>query len=508
MMKELHSQGTSVEDIVAVLKRTPIHPRIVEAIKSVHALGCDLKIVSDANTFFIETILEHHGLKECFSEIQTNSGFVDEQGKLRIFPHHDFTKSSHGCVHPSVRVLWLRRYKLSLYLEDQKKTIIYLGDGLGDFCPSLKLGDGDYVMPRKGFPVWDLICKNESLTKPQICEWSNGEDLEIVLHHFITLISIEGNHSSANIAELYSVDCKQETMPLPAASVPQPFHHPLHQTAGIVVFKSDKAIIDCDRPGFVQPAYSLKFSHSNKRYLQLNVKTVQALLLFSISIKTIIDCDSDNWVVDELGATELFEQLLPTMPWNSLMDRMMKELPSQGTRIGDIEAVLKRTPIHPRIIEAIKSAHALGCDLKIVSDANTFFIEKILEHQGLRECFSEIHTNPSFVDEEGGLRIFPHHDFNKSSHGHGRLCNAKGFQVWDLICENTSLIKPQIWEWSNGEDFENVLLHLITRISIHKNNSTSADIGLLHSVDCKLETMQLPAATNAEAFTRALHVFH
>ena len=35
--------------------------------------------------------------------------------------------------------------------------------------------------------------------------------------------------------------------------------------------------------------------------------------------KTIIDCDSDNWVVDELGLTPLFTQLLPTMPWNSLM---------------------------------------------------------------------------------------------------------------------------------------------------------------------------------------------
>lgn len=35
--------------------------------------------------------------------------------------------------------------------------------------------------------------------------------------------------------------------------------------------------------------------------------------------KTIVECDSDNWVVDELGATDLFNQLLPTMPWNTLM---------------------------------------------------------------------------------------------------------------------------------------------------------------------------------------------
>jgi len=35
--------------------------------------------------------------------------------------------------------------------------------------------------------------------------------------------------------------------------------------------------------------------------------------------KTIVDVDSDNWVIDELGFTDLFNQLLPTMPWNTLM---------------------------------------------------------------------------------------------------------------------------------------------------------------------------------------------
>nr|GEY64622.1 putative phosphatase [Tanacetum cinerariifolium] len=80
--------------------------------------------------------------------------------------------------------------------------------------------------------------------------------------------------------------------------------------------------------------------------------------------KTIIDIDSDNWVVDELGATGLFNQLLPTMPWNSVMDKMMDELHIQGKTIKDLEQVLNRVPIHPRIVPAIKAAHALGCDLR------------------------------------------------------------------------------------------------------------------------------------------------
>ncbi|KAE8665118.1 Inorganic pyrophosphatase 3 [Hibiscus syriacus] len=199
MMKELHSQGTRVEDIVAILKRAPIHTRIIEAIKLAHALGCDLKIVSDANTFLIETILKHRGMEECFSEIHTNPSFVDEEGRLRIFPHHDFTKSSRGRVHSSCppnmcKGTVIEKIQASLSMEDQKKTIIYFGDGLGDFCPSLKLGDGEYVMPRNGFPVWDLICKNRSLIKAQIWEWSNGEDFANVLLH---LISIPINITSA-----------------------------------------------------------------------------------------------------------------------------------------------------------------------------------------------------------------------------------------------------------------------------------------------------------------------
>ncbi|MBA0663729.1 hypothetical protein Goklo_003822, partial [Gossypium klotzschianum] len=105
------------------------------------------------------------------------------------------------------------------------------------------------------------------------------------------------------------------------------------------------------------------------------------------------------------------------MPWNPLMDKMMKELHAQGKTIDDIVEVLKRAPIHPRIVPAIKAAHALGCELRVVSDANMFFIETILEHLGLREYFSEIDSNPSFVDEEEKLRIFPYHDFTKSSHG-------------------------------------------------------------------------------------------
>ena len=56
-----------------------------------------MRILSDANRFFIETILDHHGIKDYFTEIHTNTGYVDEVGRVRIFPHHDYTTTPHGC---------------------------------------------------------------------------------------------------------------------------------------------------------------------------------------------------------------------------------------------------------------------------------------------------------------------------------------------------------------------------------------------------------------------------
>jgi pyridoxal phosphate phosphatase PHOSPHO2 len=66
-----------------------------------------------------------------------------------------------------------------------KKRFIYLGDGAGDYCPSLRLREKDFVMPRKNFPVWDLICKDPLLIKAEINGWSDGEELEQVLMHLI-----------------------------------------------------------------------------------------------------------------------------------------------------------------------------------------------------------------------------------------------------------------------------------------------------------------------------------
>jgi len=146
--------------------------------------------------------------------------------------------------------------KLISQAEDQ--TFIYLGDGNGDYCPSMKLRKGEYCMPRKNFPLWHVISSNPKLISASIDEWTDGGDLECILLSLINSIkssTIETNTNNANntmnsptketdemninnnsnnkVVSVFSrIDCKpiHEPMPMgskshealpPALSVPQ-----------------------------------------------------------------------------------------------------------------------------------------------------------------------------------------------------------------------------------------------------------------------------------------------
>ncbi|EXB37581.1 Inorganic pyrophosphatase 3 [Morus notabilis] len=176
MMMELHSQGKTPSDIAR----------------------CDLRIISDANKFFIEKILERHDVSGCFSHITTNPTFVDEDRRLRIVPYHDLS-SPHGCnlCPPNMcKGLVIDQIRAS-DSENGRRRFIYLGDGGGDFCPTLRLAEGDHVMPRKNYPLWKRICSNQTPINAEIHEWSNGEELEKILLHLINTTAEEISFSNS-----------------------------------------------------------------------------------------------------------------------------------------------------------------------------------------------------------------------------------------------------------------------------------------------------------------------
>ena len=100
----------------------------------------------------------------------------------------------------------IEKVRAAAATENGKKRFVYVGDGRGDFCPSVKLGQGDYVMPRKNYPLWNLIFNDPILVKAEVHEWSDGEELEKVLLHIISTISKEENISNGTYTRSESSD--------------------------------------------------------------------------------------------------------------------------------------------------------------------------------------------------------------------------------------------------------------------------------------------------------------
>lgn len=103
--------------------------------------------------------------------------------------------------------------------------MIYIGDGAGDYCPMLKLKENDYAMPRKNFPVWELICKNPNLVKATVREWTDGQEFADILlrliggntNKFIELNHAEFDNNHDHKHPMLQHDCKFQTTAVPAA---------------------------------------------------------------------------------------------------------------------------------------------------------------------------------------------------------------------------------------------------------------------------------------------------
>jgi pyridoxal phosphate phosphatase PHOSPHO2 len=98
-------------------------------------------------------------------------------------------RSPEEFVTPIVSIAWFQGKVMERILQEEeeaaaaarrrRRAVVYLGDGRGDYCPSLKLRESDYVMPRAGYPVCDLIA--EAPPAAGVREWDGFEDLARVL---------------------------------------------------------------------------------------------------------------------------------------------------------------------------------------------------------------------------------------------------------------------------------------------------------------------------------------
>ncbi|TYZ64315.1 hypothetical protein PybrP1_007532 [[Pythium] brassicae (nom. inval.)] len=170
------------------LARIPVLDHMLDAARlAAGSPGAVLAIVSDANSVYIESMLEHHALAGCVREVVTNPAAFDGP-RLRVQPFHALHLAPHGCTDCPANMCKGRI--LDRLRGDHGggfAHVLYVGDGSGDFCPSTRLGAHDVVFARaddadgKSYGLLKKVRASPERVQARVVPWRSGED---IFHHF------------------------------------------------------------------------------------------------------------------------------------------------------------------------------------------------------------------------------------------------------------------------------------------------------------------------------------
>ena len=214
LLAELQRRGVSRDDLISVLqdlgKELPAGS--LELLHLARKGDVDVKVLSDANSVFINHILSGAKAGGLVHEVITNQAAFERVNnmddacgpagpllggarkgaaghRLVIAEHHDDARGApegppqapHNCP-LCPRNLCKGLEVARLQAKGEHRNIVFCGDGANDVCAALSLGPGDHVLARRGHSLADYL--QEAATKPGMQQatasvqlWSSHDEL-------------------------------------------------------------------------------------------------------------------------------------------------------------------------------------------------------------------------------------------------------------------------------------------------------------------------------------------
>lgn len=193
IFRYLHTHNTTPDQILACMTEISFSPGMVDLLKHLDPAKAEAIVISDANSVFINHILNHHGLQDTINRVFTNPAKFNDEGRLEIQMYH----VQDSCTLSTVNLCKgqiLESYIAERANEDVVFThVAFIGDGQNDFCPSLRLSHKDFVFPREGYSLVKYIEKMKAeqglQIKANIHTWNSGLDILKVLTEKVPLLA-------------------------------------------------------------------------------------------------------------------------------------------------------------------------------------------------------------------------------------------------------------------------------------------------------------------------------
>lgn len=183
LFRYLHKNNVKQSDYASCLSGIELVEGMKELLLMMHQSSeCEIIIISDSNSVFIQHVLQHNGLDEAVCAVYTNPASFDDDGCLNI-KEYQFQDWCKKCA-KNICKGWVLESHIKRREEEGISffRIVYIGDGRNDVCPALKLTDNDFVFARKGFRLLKRLEKMPARdVKAAVCSWESGHDIKSML---------------------------------------------------------------------------------------------------------------------------------------------------------------------------------------------------------------------------------------------------------------------------------------------------------------------------------------
>ena len=178
IFKFLHEKTINKQQIVECMKEINLVRGMKELLQELSKDQYEVVIISDSNTYFIDTIMKHHRLENSIHTVYSNPASFNKSGCLTI----DYYHIQDWCDLSTKNLCKGHIFEGHINKRRQEGVefdrLAFIGDGTNDLCPCLKLKKGDFALARKGFRLVKKAAeyKDKGLVA-ELVEWETGLDI-------------------------------------------------------------------------------------------------------------------------------------------------------------------------------------------------------------------------------------------------------------------------------------------------------------------------------------------
>lgn len=174
----LKAEGINIKDIKKHLEKLELNDNVKELLEYLRSKIDSFKtiILSGSMNIIIKWVLEYNGFPDLVSEIHSHQATNDDEEYLKFI--HCERRSCDICQFHLCKATFLTE----ITTKESFKRIIYVGDGLNDYCAAIMLKNCDTLFPRKDYKLYQKLYEENGISnlQCQVIAWDNAM---VILEH-------------------------------------------------------------------------------------------------------------------------------------------------------------------------------------------------------------------------------------------------------------------------------------------------------------------------------------